>query len=55
MDQYFVTQIQSVPVARPQGQCLAEPLAIAILDSGSPGVVVPPAQTYGGLGGSGTL
>ena len=58
VDQCFVTQALAcacyTSLRNPRRQCQAEPPAIAAPDSGSPGVVVPPAHPYGDLRGMGT-
>ena len=57
-DQCFVAQTpvcaRCTSLRSLRGQCLAEPPAIATPDSGSPGVFVPQATTYGGLKGMST-
>ena len=54
VDECFVVQALACARCRslrnPRGQCKAEPPAIAALDSGSPGVVVPPAHDARGMG-----
>ena len=59
VDQCFVMQALAcaycISLRNPRGQCLAEPPAIATLDSGSPGIVVPHAHTYDGSRGGATL
>ena len=56
-DHCFVAQTpvcaHCTSLCNPRRQCLAEPPAIATLNSGSPGVVVPHAGTYGSLRGVG--
>ena len=57
-DKCFVAQTlvcaRCTSLCNPRGQCLAEPIASATPDSGSPGVVAPRVATYGGSRGMGT-
>ena len=59
VDECFMAQALAcaccTSLRNPRGQCQADPPAIAAPDSGSPGVIVPPAQIEGGSGGGGTL